>query len=157
MLKRCLKLFPRLDREYDEVKYRNRTLGPLPWKKLDWYRVPQYTENFREFGPEWARVWVHIPGKIRRHRAGRSLDFSDSRYYYRPLGKSSQRKYLRRFRTEYEPFNPDYVIKHLHRTNEEIAALRSGREFDKSGWRKRYGVGDPVAPSPRRDWEFRVN
>ena len=156
MLRRCLRMLPRLDKDYDEVKYRQRVLGPKPEMKLDWFRDKRFQDKFREFGPEWARIWVHLPGRVRRRRAGRPKDFNDSRYYWQPLRKDSMKLYLSRFRETYQFTNRHYKPPRLHRTNEEIAALRSGPEFEKSGWRKRYGVGDPVAPAPRRDWEYRV-
>lgn len=157
MLRSSVIRLPQRWRMKDETKYRGRRLLSMPQKPLfrD-ARDPKgsdYTGRFKDVGPDFARVWVSLGGKMRRRRTGRDKDYNDKRYYWRPLPVATQRLYMSRFR-QIDHSNAHAIPYRLHKTTYEIAKKFVGIENERAGPRVLYGAR--YAFPAKRDWEFRV-
>jgi hypothetical protein len=152
MLQRSLLRLPRLDKNYDEVKYLSRRLAPMPQEHFMKARNKAHQNRFRDVGDSFNRVWVSLGGEMRRRRVGRSRDRLDQRYFWRPVPHATQALYLNRYRKKNHS-NVRQIPNRLHVTSLDIGAATTGPEFERAGCRRFGGIS--AAPLPR-DWEYRV-
>lgn len=152
MLQRSLRLFPRFDKNYDEVKYAGRRLQLFPTKNPLTCRHEHYQDRFREVGPDFSRVWLSLGNKMRRRRVGRDRDFNDKRYYWRPIPAGIQRLYTKQFR-RVNHSNRGALPPRLFPTAAEIGTINLS-PLSEGKMEKRYGA-EFAAPVPF-DWEYRV-
>lgn len=152
MLRRTLNLWPRMDKNYDEVKYTSRRLQLYPSRDPFVCRNPNYIDRFLEVGPESSRVWLSLGTHMRRRRVARNRDWLDNRFYWRPIPKENQKTYLKLFR-RINHSNKMAPVKPLFPTAAEIGSKTTGAFWD-GNCKEKYGA-EFAAPLPF-DWEYRV-
>jgi hypothetical protein len=139
---------------YDEITHKARRvcLRPQMHTTRADKRLRVYQLRFKEVGPAFSKVWLSLGGKMRRRRIGRTRDFKDLRYYWRPIEPQYQRLYQSRLRKA-DHSNPLAGPLPMRATNFEVGLTTSRPEFQKAFFRK---YGSSAAPPRPLDFEFRV-
>jgi hypothetical protein len=155
MLRRSVVAFPRYDKDYDEVKYLQRRVLPMPkWQTMLNVRTPDMVLKFKDVGPDTDRVWISLGEKMRHRRVGRDTDRKDLRYYWRPLPSGIQQLYTNPARRARSRIEGDTAPRLHPKANEQGLAFEQGNRNKYAGLDKKYGALH-AAPLPM-DWEYRV-
>jgi hypothetical protein len=152
MLRRTLRLNPRFDKNYDEVKYRGRREKLWPTDNPYKNRQEIFLDRFKVVGPETSPVWLSLGKQFRRRRVGRDRDWLDKRYYWRPIPHGIQNLYETELKRSGH-CNKWAKPMTLFPTNREIGLQTSTPVFEKN-IEKKYGA-EWAAEVPF-DWEYRV-
>lgn len=154
MLRRTSIAFPLMQCKFDEQNHLHRRIAPEPTLPVMIARRKELQERFRDVGPSYDRVWIHLGGRFRRRRIGRDQDRKDLRYYWKPLQSGYHRIYMQEFRRS---LDEEVEPPRLFPAADEQGHVTSRPEFDRAlqqGTLQKYG-GKYATELPH-DWEFRV-